>query len=308
MAFLCYNYYGGIMQKYINQYCEFLKFERKYPDTTIKSYNDDLCDFNIFCKNKNIDFLNLKIEQIRGYLKQLDELKYKNSSISRKMSTLRSFYAYLCSKNIVATNYFKLVRNPKKERKLPNYLQYEELENIIRCINTDTSLGERNYLIVELLYATGLRVSELTNIKLKDIDINSKEIRILGKGSKERIVYFGDYALRALQKYINNGRKELLNNNTNDYLFLNKYGNKLTTRGVEGIIDKIIIEASLKHKISPHTLRHTFATHLLNEGADLRNVQTLLGHSSLSTTQIYTHVSMERLRNEYLKSHPRAGK
>ena len=163
----------------------------------------------------------------------------------------------------------------------------------------------RNRLIIETLYDTGIRVSELVNIKLNDLNIATKEIRVLGKGSKERIVYFGDYEIDILNLYLNQARPKLLKNKSNDYLLLNHLGDRLTDRGVRLIIDDVIKKASLKHKVSPHTLRHTFATHLLNEGADLKSVQELLGHSSLSTTQIYTHVSNERLRSVYLKSHPR---
>ena len=207
--------------------------------------------------------------------------------------------------DIIKINQFKLIRNPKKEKKLPNFLQSDELDKIFDSINLDTSLGIRNRLIIELLYATGLRVSEITNLKLNDIDISNQEIKVYGKGGKERIVFFGEYAKKYLKLYLDNARNELLNGNNSNYLLINHNGGKLTSRGVELIIDKVQNEAALKHNISPHVLRHTFATDMLNNGADLKSVQELLGHSSLSTTQIYTHITNERLRSVYLKSFPR---
>ena len=216
------------------------------------------------------------------------------------------FYKYLEIHNIIDYNPFKSIRNPKKEKKLPNFLQYEELETIINSIKLDNPLNIRNRLIIELLYASGIRVSELVNLKISDIDFNKREIRVLGKGSKERITFYGDYCEEILNLYLDSAREELLQDNKNDYLILNKYGNKITSRGIEGIINKLIDELSIKHHISPHVLRHTFATDLLNNGADLKSVQELLGHSSLSTTEIYTHITSERLRSVYLKTFPRA--
>lgn len=294
------------MEKLLKDYLSYLEYERKYSLKTIESSKNDIELFFIYCNENNLNFKNLKIDDARGYLKYLDKLNYKNTSISRMLSSLRGFYRYLMIKKEVSVNYFKLLSNPKKEKKVPNYLQYDEFEKIIRSIPCDTALGKRNYLIIELLYATGIRVSELVNIKIKDITRNEKSIRIIGKGNKERIVYYGEYAARALEDYLNNARNELLKNKNSDYLLVNHLGNKLTTAGIRDILEKIVKEASLKHKMSPHTLRHTFATHLLSEGADLRAVQELLGHESLSTTQIYTHVGLDQLRAEYLKAHPRA--
>lgn len=294
------------MNKDLKDYLSYLEYERKYSLKTIESSKNDIELFFIYCRENNLNFKNLKIDDARGYLKYLDKLNYKNTSISRMLSSLRGFYRYLMIKKEVSVNYFKLLSNPKKEKKVPNYLQYDEFEKIIRSIPCDTALGKRNYLILELLYATGIRVSELVNIKIKDITRNEKSIRIIGKGNKERIVYYGEYADKALENYLHNARNELLKNKSSDYLLVNHLGNKLTTAGIRDILEKIVVAASLKHKMSPHTLRHTFATHLLSEGADLRAVQELLGHESLSTTQIYTHVGLDRLRNEYLKAHPRA--
>ncbi len=294
------------MNKDLKKYLDYLEYERKYSIKTIESSKNDIELFFIYCKENNLNYKNLNIDSTRGYLKYLDKLQYKNTSISRMLSSLRGFYRYLMVKKKVNVNYFKLLSNPKKEKKVPNYLQYDEFEKIIRSIPVDTALGKRNSLIVELLYATGIRVSELVDIKLKDITLNERSIRIIGKGNKERIVYYGEYAESSLKDYLSNSRDELLKKKSSDYLLVNHLGNKLTTAGIRDILEKIVETASLKHKISPHTLRHTFATHLLSEGADLRAVQELLGHESLSTTQIYTHVGLDRLRNEYLKAHPRA--
>jgi integrase/recombinase XerC len=206
---------------------------------------------------------------------------------------------------IVSVNMFKLIKNPKKDKKLPNFLQSDELQTIFDSIDIETPLGIRNRLIVELLYASGLRVSELSNLTIDKINISTKEIRVLGKGSKERIVFFGDYAKKYLELYLNESRPTLQNKTKTNILLLNNNGDPLSTRGIQLVIDNVVRDASLKHNISPHVLRHTFATDLLNNGADLKSVQELLGHSSLSTTQIYTHITNDRLRSVYLKAFPR---
>lgn len=304
-----YNQYGDSMYKEfireINDFIKYLQNEKRYPKTTIESYKRDLDNFYSFSYSKKIDYKNINKEQIRKYLKYLDELHYSKSTISRMLSALRHFYDHLIIKNKIKVNQFKLICNPKKEKKLPNFLQSNEYQQIISVIDTKSDLGMRNLLIIELLYATGLRVSELTNLKLNDIDKYKKEIRILGKGNKERIVYFGDYAKQYLENYLQISRNNLLKRRKSEYLLINNNGEQLSTRGVQKIIEKIVKEAALKHKISPHVLRHTFATDLLNNGADLKSVQELLGHSSLSTTQIYTHITNERLRSVYLKTFPR---
>lgn len=294
------------MDKYITLFLNYLINERNYPnDTTVKNYELDLLNYQDFLKENNLNYLKITKDDIRSYLKYLDKLKYKNSSISRHLSSLRTFYGFLVNEGVIESNIFKSISSPKKKKQLPNFLQYDEVEKMLSVCDLKEPLHIRNRLIIETLYDTGIRVSELVNIKLNDLNIATKEIRVLGKGSKERIVYFGDYEIDILNLYLHQARPKLLKNKSNDYLLLNHLGDRLTDRGVRLIIDDVIKKASLKHKVSPHTLRHTFATHLLNEGADLKSVQELLGHSSLSTTQIYTHVSNERLRSVYLKSHPR---
>lgn len=291
--------------KYMDKFIKYLTNEKRYPSTTINSYSKDLDNYYSFITLKKINYKTITKEEIRSYLKYLDELKYSNSTISRMLSSLRHFYTYLVTNNVITTNQFKLIKNPKKIKKLPNFLQGDELDKIFSSIDTKTALGLRNRLIIELLYATGLRVSEITNLKIDNIDIHNKEIKVIGKGSKERIVFFGDYASKYLQEYLSWARPSLLKNHKSEYLLINNNGDKLQSRGVEYIIDEIVKVASLKHHISPHVLRHTFATDMLNNGADLKSVQELLGHSSLSTTQIYTHITNERLRSVYLKSFPR---
>lgn len=294
------------MDKIIFNFLNFLKKEKNYSDKTIINYQNDLEEYFNFFNINNYSDLDIKKEDIRAYLRHLDDLKYSSSTISRHLSSLRSFYNYLNIKNYYDKNLFKNIKNPKKTKKLPNFLQINEIEDILKNtdISNNTYLNIRNKLIIELFYSTGVRIQELVSIKLDDINKLDKSIRVLGKGSKERIVYYGDVLAYDLSDYLNNARDNL--KPKCDYLILNKYGNKITTRGVSEILEKIIKKSAIKHKITPHTIRHTFATHLLNNGADLKTVQDLLGHESLSTTGIYTHVSNERLRKVYLETHPRS--
>ena len=294
-----------MIEKHIKEFIKYLKNEKRYPETTITSYQKDIDNYYGFIKLKKIDYININKDEIRTYLKYLDELNYSKTTISRILSTLRHFYQYLMIQKVVKVNMFKLIKNPKKDKKLPNFLQSDELQKIFDSINLETPLGIRNRLIVELLYASGLRVSELTSLTLDSINLNNREIRVLGKGSKERIVFFGEYAKKYLDLYLSDSRPLLLDKNKTNILLLNNNGDPISTRGIELIIDNIVRDAALKHNISPHVLRHTFATDLLNNGADLKSVQELLGHSSLSTTQIYTHITNERLRSVYLKTFPR---
>jgi len=296
------------MDKDLVRFIRYLDVERNYSKHTIKNYSIDIDNFLNYCKENKFDKYNVKYSNVKKYLIVLYELKYSNATISRKISSLRTFYDYLYDNNLVTNNIFNYISSPKKEKKLPKYISNEDVSIIFDIPDIKTPIGMRNRLIIELLYGTGIRVSELCNIKISDIDLKNKSIRILGKGSKERIVYFGDICLRILNSYIKDARCELLRNKSNDYLIVGAYkkDKKISVRSVELIINEIIRLAAIKKNISPHTFRHTFATHLLNEGCDILIVKELLGHSSLDTTGIYTHVSNERLRNVYLKSHPRA--
>ncbi len=293
-------------EKYLDKFLDYLKINKGYAENTTSNYSVDILEFSKYIIDNKISFKSLNYQEIKPYLLILHDLKYKRSTISRKLSSLRSFYKYLVKERIVRDNPFLLVSLPKKEKKLPSFLYYNELDDILHIPDMDTPLGMRNRLILELLYATGIRVSELVNIKIRDIDTSKKSIRINGKGNKDRDVLYGDYCRDILNEYLNDSYLRLLKNKKCDYLILNNRGDKITERAIRYIIDKIIDDSAIKKHVTPHTIRHTFATHLLDNGADLLTVQELLGHESLSTTQIYTHITNERLRSVYLKSHPRA--
>lgn len=290
------------MKKNLNLFLEYLECEKNYSINTINSYEKDINEFIEFTNKKNMK--NPNYNDIREYLSYMYDKKYKSKTIARHISSLKSFYKYMFRNKIINENPLDLISTPKLEQTLPNYINIDDLETLLSVPN-NTSLGIRNSLIMEMLYSTGVRVSELVNIKVKDIDFNNRRILILGKGNKERMVLYGSVCENKLNEYLSNSRVKLIKGD-NEYLFLNKNGTKLSDRGVRLIINNIVKESSLKLDISPHTLRHTFATHLLNNGADLKTVQELLGHENISTTGIYTHVSNERLRQVYLHSHPRA--
>ena len=281
----------------VDKFLFFLKVELNYSELTIKSYQLDLTDFFEYIESKKINYLTITNHDVRGYLKYLDSCNLKNSTISRRISTLRTFYNYLVDENIVENNVFHNVKNPKLEKKLPNYLNYNEMEELLESIDISTTEGLEKRLLIEMFYSTGCRVSEMINVKISDIDFTNKTIRIMGKGSKERIVYFGDYASKYLDNYLSKVKCD-------KYLFTNKKGEKLTVNEVEQIVKDIMKHISIKTHVTPHTLRHTFATHLLN-GADIKTVQELLGHANLSTTGIYTHVSSDRLKDIYFKTFKR---
>ena len=283
----------------------YLKNVRKYSLNTINSY---ISDINIFLEYLHIQKLNYKDvnrEVIRSYLKYLDEKKYKNSSINRILSSLNDYYNYLTKCKVTKYNYFEDINRPRKEKRLPNFINYSEYMNLLAIVEKEENefLKARNLLLLEILFDTGLRVSEVVNIEINNINKKEQSIKVLGKGNKERIVYYGDYAKNYLEDYLNLRRN--INIVDKDYLFLNKNYTRLTRRGVEYLISDISKKALLRQKISPHTLRHSFATEMLNNGCDIRSVQELLGHKSLSTTGIYTHVTNEVVRQEYLKAFKR---
>ncbi len=290
--------------KELEDYLNYLKYQKNYSEHTITSYSDDINEYIEFVKSNRIDPYNISYDQIRTYLINLNDKKDINSTISRKISALRGFYRYLENNNRIDTNPFTLINLPKKDKKLPRFFYYNELEELFNTPKLTTPLGQRDRLILEMLYATGVRVSELVNIKISDIGDHT--IKILGKGNKERIVRYGDYCEEILKMYLDDGHYKL--NSSSEYLFLNNNGGKLTDRGVRYILDKIIEKTTIEKKISPHMLRHSFATHLLNEGCDILTVQELLGHESLSATAIYTHITTDRLKEVYYKTHPRAKK
>lgn len=295
------------MEKCTRKFIEYLEYEKGYSKKTITSYEIDLDKFSEFLKRNNIKNIEkIDYQTIRKYLSELHEKNYEKTSVSRKISTLRSFFKYLLKEKIITDNPMTLISNPKIDKKLPKYLNYEEMEKFLNSIDTTTKEGIQEKVIIELLYSTGIRVSELINIKIKDINIKEKQIKILGKGSKERIVLFGHKAKESLKEYLSTYKEYFKGNITNSYLLINKKGTQLTTNKIEEIVKNILRKSSLKMNVSPHTLRHTFATHLLDSGADLKSVQELLGHENLKTTAIYTHVTNEHLKQVFLKSHPRS--
>lgn len=293
--------------KYIDKYLEYLKVVKKYSDNTILSYYDDLVEYNEFIQNNFSDIININYDIVKEYMKYLYERGISKNTISRKLSSIRGLYNYLVRENIITINYFDRVSNPKKDLYLPKFLKDEELDKIFSVCDYNTPVNQRDALIIELLYATGLRVSELVNIKIKDIDRNEKVIKVVGKGSKERIVLYNNHTKRAMDIYLDDGY-HIFNKLNSGYLILNKDGNKLSERYVRNIINKLVRKAGLDIKISPHTLRHTFATDMLEEGSDLMTVKELLGHESLNTTSIYTHITNEQIRKTYNMAHPRAKK
>lgn len=296
----------NIFETNLNNYLDYLKYQKNYSDYTIVSYRDDILEYLGYLKSENINYLEVEYSDIRFFLMYLKESKKdNNSSIDRKLSSLRGFYKYMANEGVVRTNVFSLVSGPKKSKKLPRYFEYNELEEMFNVPDLNTSLGQRDRLILEMLYATGVRVGELVSIKVSDIDLGRKNIIILGKGNKERFVTYGEYCEDSLKEYLKDGRLSL-NTKDSDYLFLNNNGGQLTERGVRFILDKIIKQTGINKSISPHMIRHSFATHLLNAGCDLLTVQKLLGHESIKATQIYTHVTTDRLKEVYYKSFPRA--
>ena len=292
------------MKNYISEFLDYLKYEKNYSDNTIIGYSNHLKLFNNYFENKKITNINnIDYTLIRNYINYLYNL-YNTKSICNHISSLRSFFKYLKHEDIIKNNPLTLIENPKLEKKLPKFLYYEDIEKVLNVPDLNTDIGIRDALILELLYVTGIRVSELVNIKLKDIELSNKKIKITGKGNKQRIVMYGERCMNLLDKYLKIRTNFLTEDN--DYLLLGVKGKKINDRMVRKIINEISIKSGINMNISPHVFRHTFATHMLNEGADLRSVQELLGHENLSTTTIYTHVTNERLRSVYLHTHPRA--
>mgnify|MGYP004529633997 FL=1 len=294
------------MIKELQEYCDYLQYQKNYSEYTIENYCSDIIQYLDYLDSEEINFKKVEYSDLRFYLMYLKEKKRENnSSIDRKLSALRGFYKFLATEKITDNNAFSLVTGLKKEKKLPRYFEYNELEELFKVPDLRTALGQRDRLILEMLYATGLRVGELVSVKVSDIDLGSRVILVVGKGNKERRVTYGDYCHDALKLYLSDGYLKL-NKNVSDYLFLNNNGEVITERGIRYVLDQVIKKTSLNKSISPHVLRHSFATHLLNEGCDLLTVQKLLGHESISATQIYTHVTTDRLKEVYYNSFPRA--
>jgi len=318
------------MPDYISQFVEYLSSVRNYSKETIRSYHTDLIQFSGFLKSQfpSVDFSGITNLIIRSYLVSLKEKNYQKTSLARKVATLKSFFKFLAQKRIIGNNPITLIRSPRINKKLPDFMTESEVKNMVNQPviqapkfrpNEGRMVALRDTAILELLYSCGLRVSELAQLKIKDIDFNSSVAHILGKGRKERIVPIGSFAMKAIEDYLSargkefQARKDKLaarqKPEQNSYLFLNRFGEGLTDRSVRNEIARYRLGTGLTNKkISPHTFRHTFATHLLDHGADLRSVQELLGHKSISTTQIYTHITTNRLKEVYNQAHPRARK
>ena len=286
------------IEKNIDKYIDYLKYERKLSNNTVASYYENLKKFYLFFENKNI--LKLSANEIRDFL--YDE-KIVARTRSHYLTVLNSFYNFLIENNIIKNNPCEVIKLPKLSKKLPNYLTIEEVDRLLN-INTTKVYDYRNKAMMETLYACGIRVSELCNIKLSDIDFNEYTIKIFGKGSKERIVPINESSMKALKIYINDYRPFLLKTKVSDYVFINNFGNVISRVGFFKILKKLCKDAGIEKDVSPHTLRHSFATHLLNNGANLRVIQHLLGHSNITTTQIYSHLSNESLKEDY-NFHPR---
>ena len=288
-----------VNEKLIDDFENYLMFEKKYSQNTVNSYKEDLKKID---KTLKKDFRVLNNKDIQNYIQ--NDLKDLNaSSVSRTISTLKSLYKYLKINGQIKTNPVSNINTPKKAQKLPKVLSEDEVNNLLD-INLKTDFDYRNKAMLELMYSSGLRVSELINLTLNDIDTKSAIVRVFGKGSKERVIPLDEYACEALDNYILYHRYNLFKHGENNYLFLNNHGEKMTRQGFFKILQKLAKEKNIKTSFSPHTLRHSFATHLLKHGADLRSIQELLGHSDISSTQIYTHITNERLQNNYKEFHP----
>jgi integrase/recombinase XerC len=324
-----------IVQEFLN----YLRFEKRFSEHTAKCYGADLSQFSGFLADgshrgigpaepislsdrhdgsatavatqteSDIDQLLFAVDvnTVRGYLAFLNDRQYSKATVARKLATLRSFYKFLVKTNRLSSNPVSAVRTPKQDKRLPRFMEYDEIKRLLETPPMDNWLGARDRAILETLYSTGMRVSEVVALNMDDIDFLGEAVHIRGKGKKERIGPISSSVLQVIQHYIEFRNKRAQNNSNFDtkVLFVNKHGKRLSTRSVRRKMDKYLKIAGLDPAISPHTLRHSFATHMLNNGADLRSVQELLGHQSLSTTQIYTHLTTSRLKEVYQKAHPR---
>lgn len=300
------------MYHYLDNFITYLETEKNSSVHTIGNYQRDIMQgidfFAAALGKRDLDLApeDISLGLFRSYLGELRSRGLSKSSVSRKTAAWRSFYRYLCREEIVADNPLRGLSPLKPDRRLPEFLDQEDCLDLMEVPRRDSPLGLRDRALLEVLYAAGLRVSELVGLDLNNLDLSGGEIRVMGKGAKERIVPMGALAVNALNNYLNNGRHLLAGADSGKAVFLNRRGGRLTDRGVRKIINKYVNALSIQRGVSPHTLRHSFATHLLDRGADLRSVQELLGHSRLSTTQIYTHLTRQKLKEIYQKTHPRA--
>lgn len=297
---------------HIESFLNHLRIEKNVSNLTVISYRTDLNQFFDFLADRyqvpvdkiSIDILNHKA--VREYLANMQDEGLSRATMARKLASLRSFIKFLCRENILTGNPIATVATPRQEKRLPRFLYPEDINALLNAPDSSKPIGKRDRAILETLYCTGVRVSELAGMDISNLDPEDDFIKVMGKGNRERLVPIGSKARQALKEYINSSRPFLGKKiDCEDALFLNKYGNRLSARSIRNIINKYVQQAALNQKVSPHTLRHTFATHLLNAGADLRSVQELLGHVKLSTTQIYTHVTRDKIKTIHNNTHPR---
>ncbi len=280
------------MNKYMIKYRDYLLYECQYSEFTIDSYMQIITKLNEFSQEDHKSLVELSTSDLKIFISDYYDLNYAKGSISKVISTIKGFYNFLELKEYTKLNPSINLVYPKREFKLPNFLYHEQIMELFSAIDVSNFYGKRNYLMIILFYSTGIRVSELVNVKMEDFDMSNMELHVLGKGNKQRVVPINDFVIDAYTQYISSIKID-------KYIFINRKGNKLTTRGVRYIMDEIVRKSSVTKKISPHTLRHSFATELLNAGMDIRLVQELLGHESLASTQVYTHLSKAKIKSAY---------
>jgi len=293
------------MPNVFDRYIAYLEAEKNASGYTVRNYKNDLLEFFHYIQSKGVKSLrDVTRQTLRGFMSQLMEDGKAKSSIARKLSAIRSFYRYLVREDVLKANPAATTVSPKLDKRLPSFLTVEEAKRLVEAPDVSTPQGQRDRALLELLYASGLRVSELVSLDVDGLNLNSNELRVWGKGSKERVVLIGTPAARALERYLGDGRRVLLGDKRSSALFVNRYGGRLPARRVQKILANY--SRVIGKRVHPHKLRHTFATHLLDGGADLKVVQELLGHADLASTQIYTHVTQSRARKIYLAAHPMA--
>ncbi|WP_301108954.1 tyrosine recombinase [Sporosarcina sp.] len=290
-----------------DEYVSYIRLEKNYSSYTVAEYENDLREFLVFLEAEHIDKLNdVQYPAARLYVTRLYDRSLARTTISRKISSIRSFFKFTNARYGIQDQAFRLLFHPKKEERLPAFFYEQELQKLFDVTEGEDAHSLRDRALLELLYATGIRVGELVTIEIQDIDQYLGIVKVMGKGRRERFVPYGSYAEEALEKYMDTSRTRLMKQKKHSLLFVNLRGDPLTERGVRYILNDLMERAALHTKITPHMIRHTFATHLLSAGADLRSVQELLGHRHLSSTQVYTHITNEHLRQTYLQTHPRA--
>ena len=297
------------MKEDIDNYKNYLIFERRMAKNTTSSYIRDLEGYKQFLEEnrKKTDITKVDKLDRQNYLEYLNKNDYTTTSIARKLTAVKNFHKYLLATNRVKVDEALTIERPKLRKALPNVLTVEEVDLLLN-IKTDTPFDYRNKAMLELLYGTGLRITEMLDLKLGDVDFENCIVRCFGKGSKERIVPIGEYIIDSLNNYLEYGRNRLLKNKTSDFLFLNSRGGRISRFSFFKILKKLLREKGIKKDVSPHSLRHSFATHMLENGADLRSIQELLGHSDIATTRIYTHITNKKVENDYIEYHPRSKK